>query len=61
MDFPHNVTIRWGTDDFNEEEPQEPVNYSFHTKEELDAFMTGVVEACGWPEFKIIDDSRENT
>lgn len=48
------VSIRWGSS-----EPTEPVDYSFATKEELAAFVTGVDEASGWMEYEIVSETPD--
>lgn len=40
----------------SQEAERKPVEYSFATQEELDAFLKGVEEASGWLEHDIIDD-----
>jgi hypothetical protein len=48
----HSITILWGSDP---QEGDEPKTYTFATKAELDAFMTGVAEAEGWMGYREIE------
>ena len=61
--YSHTVTIAWGSDGWRQVDPDadEPQTYRFETKAELDAFMTGVVEAEGWAGYEIKHDSREDS
>lgn len=53
----HAVTIRWGGYIPDDEKPVE--TFSFATRAELDAFMTGVASAEGWTDYEIMEDSRD--
>lgn len=60
--YPHYIQIAWGSAGWREsgEGDEDIESYRFESKELLDAFMNGVVEAEGWNGFEILEDSREH-
>lgn len=51
----HRVWFRWG-----ETEPTDPTLYEFDTLAELNAFLHGVDEACGWLDCEQFDTEEES-
>lgn len=52
MSKKHTVWILWGEDP---QEDQLPLEYSFNTREELNAFLHGVQEADSWFGYDVIE------
>jgi len=55
------IKIRWGekqtrAENYDLKDPNSCQEYSFDTKEQLDAFFFGVGEAVGWMDFDYIND-----
>lgn len=62
------IIIKWGTagddcpcsfDNPNDDCDHTSERFTFDTKAEADAFMTGVESACGWMEYTTERDDRE--
>ena len=51
------IKIQWGEAKF----PEDLETYEFSTQAELDAFLKGVDEGCGWHEWEIINQETTTT
>ena len=52
-----DVTIRWGS--LLPKEERLVTTYTFHTQEEVSAFLTGIAEMDGWMGYAVVADDEE--
>ena len=55
---PHWVDIEWGSETTREDNPDSACHYAFSTEAEMNAFLHGVEQACGWMDNCIVKASE---